>query len=214
MTALAITDLSFHYIEGSEELFNGLSHEFAAGQLTAITGPSGRGKSTLLYILGLLLTPSEGTVTITGEPASQLADAKRSAIRASQIGFVFQDSELDPSRTVIDSVIEPALYAGSRAKDARPLAEQLLEEFGLGERAAHRPGEVSGGQAQRVAVCRALINQPSIVLADEPTGNLDRDNASMVLGALRSVAESDNKTVAIASHDPFVLDHCDEVLAL
>lgn len=211
---LAVDGLRFSYSKGGEELFNGLSHAFTPGSTTALTGPSGRGKSTLLYVLGLLLSPSAGTVTIDGLTASRLSDCRRSEIRANKVGFVFQDSELDPSRTVLDSVIEPCLYAGQRRREVVAQAKELLDDFGLGHRADHRPGQISGGQAQRVAACRALVNSPSIVLADEPTGNLDRDNARLVLEHLTGAARTRGVTLVIATHDPFVLEHVDEVVEL
>jgi putative ABC transport system ATP-binding protein/lipoprotein-releasing system ATP-binding protein len=210
---LTVEDLSFAYRRGGEELFAGLSHRFAAGRITAVTGPSGRGKSTLLYLLGLLLRPAAGRVVIEGVAAQSLPDAARSRLRARRIGFVFQDAALDPTRTVLDAVLEPALYAGVPRRDALSRAHRLLTEFGVLARADHRPGEISGGQAQRVALCRCLLNDPPIILADEPTGNLDRDNAVTVLDALR-VAAGAGRTVVIATHDPFVLDRVDEVLDL
>ena len=211
--SLAVKDVRFRYGKG-EELFDGLTHGFTPGAVTALTGPSGRGKSTLLYVLGLLLTPSSGSVIVDGREASRLSDGARSRLRAAQIGFVFQDSELDPHRTVIDSVLEPALYAGrgKRAMEAR--ARDLLTGFCLDHRADHRPGQVSGGQAQRLAVCRALLNDPPVVLADEPTGNLDRGNAELVLDALCGAAHVQGHTVVIATHDPHVLTRVDEVVEL
>ena len=225
---LAVQDLSFAYRRGAEELFDGLSHEFTPGAVTAVTGPSGRGKSTLLYVLGLMLTPSRGQVVLDGEAVSSAADAVRSRVRAHRIGFVFQDSALDPTRTVLDSVVEPALYAGWSLSRARARGRELLEQMGVGARTDHRPGEISGGQAQRVAVCRALVTDPVVILADEPTGNLDRENAAGVLAALSAAAggtgndgegEGDGiprveRTVLIATHDPFVIERADEVLAL
>ena len=216
MTAsvLEVRDLRFAYRRGAEELFDGLSHAFSAGAVTAVTGPSGRGKSTLLYVLGLLLTPSSGEVLLDGEAVSDAADGVRASVRARRVGFVFQDSELDPTRRLIDSVLEPALYAGHAREERLDRALALLDRFGLGRRADHKPGQVSGGQAQRLAVCRALLMEPDIVLADEPTGNLDRGNAELVLEALVGTAHTEGSTVVIATHDPFVLEHVDEVVAL
>ncbi|MDQ7992737.1 MAG: ATP-binding cassette domain-containing protein [Propionicimonas sp.] len=212
-STLAVRDLRFAYRRGAEELFGGLSHDFEPGQVTAVTGPSGRGKSTLLHVLGLLLTPTAGEVLLDGRDVSRVRDSARSAIRASRVGFVFQDSELDQARKVIDSVLEPALYAGNSRQERLAHARELLDRFGLAERANHRPGQVSGGQAQRLAVCRALLNSPDIVLADEPTGNLDRGNAELVLQTLRSTAVG-GSTVIVATHDPFVLDQVDRLVAL
>ncbi|MDO4607547.1 MAG: ATP-binding cassette domain-containing protein [Bowdeniella nasicola] len=220
MPQLSVRDLSFCYHRGGEELFGGLSHTFTPGAVTALTGPSGRGKSTLLYVLGLLLTPSSGAVELDAVTVSSLPDRQRSRVRAQEIGFIFQDSELNPSRTILDSVIEPTLYGqppDTGAEGAHTAVEEralhLLERFGLAHRAHHRPGEISGGQAQRVAVCRALMNAPSVLLADEPTGNLDRDNAALVLDALAAAA-GEGKTVIIATHDPFVLTYSSQQVEL
>lgn len=210
---LVARDLAFSYRPGSPELFGGLTHAFAPGAVTVMTGASGRGKSTLLYILGLLLRPTRGSVDLAGRSLGGEPDARRARLRGRHIGFVFQDAVLDPSRTVLDSVCEPALYAGRSRADARTRALELLQRMGVDAPADRRPGEISGGQAQRVAVCRALVNDPLVVLADEPTGNLDRANAAGVLDALASVATA-RRTVVIASHDPYVLERADEVLSL
>lgn len=214
MSILSVRDLGFKYTKDSEELFDGLSFQFAPGKVTALTGPSGRGKSTLLYVLGLMLTPSRGEVFLHDQPQSSTPDAVRSKVRADQLGFVFQDSSLDPSRTIIDSVIESTLYAGVDRKIAMARAEQLLEELGVAARSDHKPGQISGGQAQRVAVARALINNPAVILADEPTGNLDPTNAAGVLDILSKDAGTQQRTVVIATHDPYVISRADEVLAL
>lgn len=218
---LSVTDLSFAYTRGDEELFDGLSHDFTPGAVTAVTGPSGRGKSTLLYVLGLMLTPTRGQVRLDEVAVSDSSDAARARIRAHRIGFVFQDAALDPARVILDSVAEPALYAGWRSTAARDRGRELLEQMGVAGRADHKPGEISGGQAQRVAVCRALVTDPVVILADEPTGNLDRANAQGVLAALSAATHHDTgqtnnagRTVLIATHDPFVLDHADQVLSL
>lgn len=130
------------------------------------------------------------------------------------MGFVFQDAALDPRRQVIDSVIEPALYAGWDRNSAVLRAMELMDMMGVSIRADHRPGEISGGQAQRVAVCRALMNNPKVILADEPTGNLDHENAEIVLSALAAIAEDEERTVIIATHDSFVIESSHEVLEL
>ncbi|WP_248122229.1 ABC transporter ATP-binding protein [Micrococcus lacusdianchii] len=210
---LSVADLRFAYTRGAEELFDGLTHRFTPGAVTALTGPSGRGKSTLLYVLGLMLTPSAGVVRLGDVDASALPDRRRARLRATSVGFVFQDAELDPSRPILDSVVEPGLYAGLPRRELEGRARILLERFGLGHRAEHRPGQVSGGQAQRVAVCRALVNTPAVVLADEPTGNLDPDNASLVLDALAEAA-GEGRTVVVATHDPAVVARADEVVRL
>lgn len=213
-SVLGVAQLRFSYRRGEEELFDGLTHDFASGGLTVVTGRSGRGKSTLLYVLGLMLDPTGGEVLVDGRGTSAMRDADRSLFRASRIGFVFQDSELDPTRRIVDSVMEPGLYTGRNLPALRAKAYELLGQFGLSDRADHRPGQISGGQAQRVAVCRALINTPDIVLADEPTGNLDRDNAELVLAALARAAHDSGCTVVVASHDPFVIGHADEAVGL
>lgn len=210
---LEVRAVTFAYRRGGEELFGGLSWSFAGGALTAVTGPSGRGKSTLLYLLGLMLRPTGWQVLLQGERVDALPDARRAAVRAHRVGFVFQDAALDPARRIVDSVVEPALYAGCRRGEVVGRARELLDQLGVGQRADHRPGEISGGQAQRVAVARALINTPVVILADEPTGNLDQGNAAVVLGALRDAARA-GAAVIIATHDADVLGACDERVVL
>lgn len=180
-----------------------------------MTGPSGRGKSTLLYLVGLLLTPWSGRVGIGDvADASRMGDGARSRLRSRRIGLVFQDAVLEPSRTVMENVVAGALYAGVGRAVARREVGRLLERFGVGLGADHRPGEVSGGQAQRVALCRALVNDPAVVSADEPTGNLDAESARVVIDALGAAAHDGGATVIIASHDSRVVASCDTVLEL
>ncbi|WP_250506392.1 ABC transporter ATP-binding protein [Bowdeniella massiliensis] len=210
---LTVTDLAFSYTRNTPELYGGLSHSFPAGQFTALTGESGSGKSTLLYLLGLLLTPQRGTVILDGIDAAGLPDAERAKIRSAKIGFIFQDSELDAHRPIVESVMEPSLYAGHSRQAARSRAYELLEQFGLADQANSIPTRISGGQAQRAATARALMNDPLVVLGDEPTGNLDQMNSDRVLSALRRAAR-DGCVVVVATHDPRVVEVADCELRL
>jgi len=209
---IGLESVSFGYIS-DETIIDDLSWEFAEGAVTGVTGPSGRGKSTLLYLIGLLVTPWWGVIRFDNVDAGGLSDGQRSGIRASRVGFVFQDAALDSTRTVLDNIVESALYTSLPRSEAIGRAEELMERFDVGLRSDHKPGEVSGGQAQRIALCRALVNQPEIVLADEPTGNLDSRTAEVVLTAFRELAES-GKTVIVATHDEHIVTQCDEVLGL
>ena len=197
---ISAQELTFRYRADQEPVLQRFTHTFVPG-VTVVGGPSGCGKSTLLYLLGLMLTPHTGRVVLDGIDASSLPDMARSRLRASHVGFVFQDAVLDPSRTVLDNVTEGGLYAGIAAAECRSRARELMQEFGITARETHRPGEVSGGQAQRVALCRALLKRPRLILADEPTGNLDVESAEVVWSALYAAAAS-GATVVVATHDP------------
>lgn len=210
---IRVSDLKFRYHASGEELFGGLTQEFEAGVFSVVTGLSGKGKSTLLYLLGLLLTPSSGAIELGGASTSGLSDRERSLLRSERIGFVFQDAALDSTRSVLDNVVEGGLYAGVDRRQAERRARQLLDRFGVELRDDHKPGEVSGGQAQRVGLCRALVKHPKIILADEPTGNLDKTSAGVVLDALSEQAAK-GATVVVASHDPHVVERAGAVCAL
>ncbi|MFP7696750.1 ABC transporter ATP-binding protein [Trueperella sp. LYQ143] len=210
---LSVRDLSFSYPKSDEKLYDGLTHTFEEGKVTAVTGASGCGKSTLLYILGLMLRPTKGGVYVDDVELSALSHADRARARAQTFGFVFQDAALDPTRTIRDCVIEPALYAGWKRSVAVARAQALLELTQVSYRIDHKANEISGGQAQRVALARALVNDPAVILADEPTGNLDRANASIVLDVFSQQARS-GRTVIVVTHDPFVVDHADLILEL
>lgn len=204
--------VTFGYEPGTPVLSD-LDIAFAEGAVTAITGASGKGKSTLLYVLGLMLKPLAGEVLIAGEPASRLGDSARARLRSHVFGFVFQDSALDASRTVLDNVLETSLYRAQPRSVATRRANLLLEQFGVNLRSTARPGQVSGGQAQRVALCRALLGDPPILLADEPTGNLDPQTAEVVVDAFRKHAHEGN-TVVVVTHDPVLAARCDRVVSL
>jgi lipoprotein-releasing system ATP-binding protein len=186
---------------GPLAILNGISLTLTRGDAIAITGPSGSGKSTLLYILGALEPPTSGTVTLDSDNPFELDERHQAAFRNRHIGFVFQDHSLLPQCSVLENVLAPTLAAahdgqGERAAEAERRARQLLEEVGLAERLDHRPAELSGGEKQRAAVARALILNPSVLLCDEPTGNLDRTSAGAVAELLLNL-HTERKTILI-----------------
>ncbi|GAA3899679.1 ABC transporter ATP-binding protein [Microbacterium invictum] len=209
---LQARDVGFEYVPGVRVL-DGWSASFRAGSMTALTGPSGRGKSTLLYLLGLMLHPGQGHIAVDGMDATRMPDAARARLRADRFGFVFQDAALDQTRTVLDNVTETALYRGQSRRDARADALGLLERFGVDVPPLRKPGQVSGGQAQRIALCRALLNAPRVLLADEPTGNLDPVTSDLVVDALREHAAG-GAAVIVVTHSPEVAAACDEDIRL
>lgn len=212
-TAVACDGLTVRYRRGTDPVIVGLAAEFVPGTVTAITGPSGSGKSTLLYVLALMLRPSEGGVRWAGVEVSRLPDGERARLRAAKAGFVFQDAMLDPARTVLDNVCEAGVFAGLTRTAAVARATALLHRFGVEHRADHRPGEISGGQAQRVGLCRALVTDPEVVFGDEPTGNLDVEAAAVVWDALTGHAAS-GATVIVATHDQALTRAADAHLVL
>ncbi|MFF1635033.1 ABC transporter ATP-binding protein [Leifsonia sp. NPDC058248] len=209
---IEVRDLEFRY-EDRSPMFLDYSVTFQEGEMVALTGASGRGKSTLLYLLGLMLKPIGGTVLVDGVDSSVMSDADRARLRATRFGFVFQDAALDATRSVLDNVVESVLYRCTSRRAARPLALSLMREFGVEARPEAKPGQLSGGQAQRIALCRALLHKPSFVLADEPTGNLDSDSGGVVIEALKMQARS-GAVVLVATHDSLLVNQCDRIVAL
>lgn len=199
-------ELSFAY-DPDNPLFSHWNVRFTAGEVVAVTGPSGRGKSTLLYLLGLMLRPRSGSIIVEGRKVSALSDRERASLRANLFGFVFQDAALDATRSVLDNVTETTLYRGEARGPAVRRAHELMDQFGVSLRAQAKPGQVSGGQAQRIALCRALLNDPRVLLADEPTGNLDPASANVVIDAFHAQAAS-GATVVVVTHDPALVARC------
>jgi len=199
---LCISRLTKDYVtaEGTLSILRGLDLTMQRGEALAITGPSGSGKSTVLYVLGTLDTPTAGSVQLDGHDPFQLNAAQQAEFRNRQIGFVFQDHHLLPQCTVLENVLIPTLPGAGATPETEARARELLTRVGLSERIGHRPAQLSGGERQRVAVCRALINRPALLLADEPTGNLDRATAEAVGSLLLDLNREQNTLLICVTH--------------
>ena len=212
---IRIRDLTREYRMGSERILalRGVTLEIHRNEYVAIMGPSGSGKSTMMNVLGCLDTPSAGEYWLNGEEVSRLTDDALARVRNREIGFVFQTFNLLPRATALHNVELPLVYAGVRARERRARASAALHRVGLGDRMDHRPNELSGGQRQRVAIARALVNEPSILLADEPTGNLDSvtsDEIMEVFGALHAAGQ----TVIMVTHEPDIAARAERRIVL
>jgi putative ABC transport system ATP-binding protein len=204
-----------HYIMGAQllEVLKGLNLDIFKNEFVALMGPSGSGKSTLMNILGCLDSPSSGTYVLNGHDVSKMADADLARIRNKEIGFVFQQFNLMPRLSAVENVALPLVYAGIGLKERTEMAMAVLEKVGLAERSHHKPNEMSGGQIQRVAIARALVNSPSIILADEPTGNLDTRTSYEIMQLFDAIHESGN-TVVLVTHEEDIASYARRVIRL
>lgn len=213
---LSLRGITRTFMQGDAELriFAGADLDVFEGQIVALVGPSGSGKSSLLHIAGLLEAPNAGEVWIGGVEAVGLNDTRRTAVRRADLGFVYQFHNLLPEFSAVENVILPQMIAGVPKRQARDFAMDLLGRMGLGDRAEHRPAELSGGEQQRVAIARALANRPHVLLADEPTGNLDPKTSRMVFTELLKICRSEGVAALIATHNLDLASHMDRVVLL
>jgi len=196
---------------GVVEALAGVSLTLADGSYTAVMGPSGSGKSTLLNLIGGLDTPTEGTVSVGGRDLSTATETELAAVRGSEVGFVFQTFNLMPRLTAVENVALPLVFDGWDRAKRRERARDLLDDVGLGDRLDHRPTELSGGQRQRVAIARALAPEPEIILADEPTGNVDTETGERIMGLLAELHAAGN-TIMLVTHERRIAEHADRIV--
>ena len=215
-TVLAIAGLirTYQSAEKSLEVLRGVNLTVSAGEIVGLVGPSGSGKSSLLHAAGLLEHPTSGSVAIGGRDCGMLNDRDRTRVRLETIGFVYQFHHLLPELSALENVILPAMIAGEKRHEASDRARRLLAELGLAERLQHQPAQLSGGEQQRVAVARALINRPRLLLADEPTGNLDPATSESVFRNIRELVHATGVAALIATHNLEMIRHMDRVVTL
>jgi len=211
-----LKDIKKTYLLGKVPVsaLRGVDLEIADGEMVAIMGPSGSGKTTLLNIIGLLDAPSVGSYKLGGDEVAKLPDRQRSQLRNKRFGFVFQVYNLLPRLTAAENVMIPLVYGGVPRRERRPRAEAALEAVGLKDRMRHRPTELSGGEQQRVAIARALVNEPSVILADEPTGNLDSNSGAAIMDLMQQLHEDRKVTIVLVTHDANVAARAERTVQL
>ena len=215
MALIETRDLWKTYVMGSEEIhaLRGVSIQIERGEYVAIMGPSGSGKSTLMNLIGCLDTPTKGSYLLNEKEVASMTDDELARIRNQEIGFVFQTFNLLPRATALHNVELPLIYAGMPSKERQERARQALEKVELTSRASHRPNELSGGQRQRVAIARALVNDPSILLADEPTGNLDSKTGNEIMGVFERLHSAGN-TIVLVTHEADIAAYAHRVVSI
>ena len=214
MTIIETKDITKRYIMGAEvvDALKGVSITIRKGEYVAFMGPSGSGKSTLMNIIGCLDSPTSGTYILNGKDVSDMSENELAEVRNREIGFVFQTFNLLPRQSSLDNVALPLIYAGYNKTDRSEKAQRVLESVGLGDRSSHKPNELSGGQRQRVAVARALVNKPAVVMADEPSGNLDSRNRDELHDLLFSLRNELGQTFVIVTHDDSFAERSDRII--
>lgn len=212
---ISVQEMKKTYIMGTEQVhaLKSITCNILKNEYVALMGPSGSGKSTLMNLLGCLDTPTSGTYLLNGINVSQMADSELAAVRNREIGFVFQTFNLLPRLTALDNVALPLVYSGMSKANRVERASHVLDIVGLGDRMTHKPNELSGGQRQRVAIARALVNDPAIILADEPTGNLDTKTSIEIMQIFESIQDKGN-TVIIVTHEPDIAEHAHRIIKL
>lgn len=213
---IKLENINKEYRMGEEivHAVSGVSLEIKEGEFVALVGPSGSGKSTMMHIIGGLDTPTSGRVIVDGQNLSSASDKELSRYRNEKIGFVFQAFNLHPTYTATENVALPLIFSGIGQSNRMKMAAEALDIVGLAERASHRPNQLSGGERQRVSIARALVTQPKILLADEPTGNLDSENSALILDILTQLAHEDQCCVIIVTHDLTIMTKTDKVFQI
>lgn len=212
---ITLTDIGRKYVIGAETIhaLKSVTLTISKGEFVALMGPSGSGKSTLMNILGCLDTPTKGVYILNGNQVSEMSDSELAEIRNKEIGFVFQTFNLLPRSSSLENVALPLVYAGVGRAEREDRAQKTLESVGLGNRVGHKPNELSGGQRQRVAVARALVNNPSIILADEPTGNLDTKTSAEIMELLEEIHSKGN-TIILVTHEEDIAQHAHRIVRM
>jgi putative ABC transport system ATP-binding protein len=214
-TIISIKDLRKTYVMGADTInaLKSVTLDIKKNEYVALMGPSGSGKSTLMNLLGCLDSPSSGSYVLNGTDVSEMTDAELAEVRNKEIGFVFQTFNLLPRMSSLENVALPLVYAGMKKEKRIEKAEEAMRAVGLGERMHHKPNELSGGQRQRVAIARALVNNPAIILADEPTGNLDTKTSIEIMGIFEQIHKAGN-TVILVTHEPDIAQHAHRIVRL
>jgi putative ABC transport system ATP-binding protein len=215
MKIIELSNIAKSYKIGTEEIhaLRSVSLDISKNEYVALMGPSGSGKSTLMNILGCLDSPSKGEYILNGIPVAKMLDNALAEVRNKEIGFVFQSFNLLPRSTALDNVMLPLIYSGYNKTDRLKRAKEVLEQVGLGDRMMHKPNELSGGQRQRVAIARALVNNPAIILADEPTGNLDSKTSVEIMGLFEEIHKNGN-TIILVTHEEDIAQYAHRIVRL